>query len=327
MSKIRILSEHLANRIAAGEVVERPASVVKELVENSLDAGAAKVAVEVEGGGARLIRVADNGEGMDGDDVLLSVERHATSKLHEEDSLDAVATLGFRGEALPSIGSVSRLVILSRLRERPHGTRGEIRYGAVHDVRETGCAPGTVIEVRSLFGNVPARKKFLKTTRTELYHIEEAIRNLSLAHVRVAFTLQVEGRKVLDLPACSTLKERVPDVFPGRQVWLELDEPAAGDGRPVLQGCLLQPDSSSARTNRLRILVNSRPVHDRMVAHAVKEGLHGFLMRGQAPAGVGLLTRAGHVCYVERGAGEGAGFSDYDYERDGGGIVYSTEET
>ena len=153
MSKIRVLSEHLANQIAAGEVVERPASVVKELVENSLDGGASRIAVQVEGSGVGLIRVADNGEGMDGDDVLLAIERHATSKLCEDSALDAIATLGFRGEALPSIGSVSRLTILSRPVNRETGTRADIRYGTLHAVHEAGCAQGTVVEVRALFGN------------------------------------------------------------------------------------------------------------------------------------------------------------------------------
>ena len=181
MSRIRILSEHLANQIAAGEVVERPASVVKELLENSLDAGADRVEIQVEGGGTRLIRIVDNGMGMDGDDVLLSIERHATSKLTDESQLSAIATLGFRGEALPSIGSVSRMTILSRTRQGDIGTKAEIRYGTLHAIHEDGCARGTIVEVRSLFGNLPARKKFLKTKRTELSHIDEVVRCQSLA--------------------------------------------------------------------------------------------------------------------------------------------------
>ncbi|MCL7487801.1 MAG: DNA mismatch repair endonuclease MutL [Desulfobulbaceae bacterium] len=289
MSKIRLLSDHLANQIAAGEVVERPASVVKELLENSLDAGATRVSVQVEGSGTRLVRVVDNGEGMDGDDVLLSIERHATSKLFENSRLDAIATLGFRGEALPSIGSVSRLILLSRPADRETGTRAEMRYGRLHGVHEAGCAQGTIVEVRNLFGNVPARKKFLKTARTELFHIEEAIRNQSLAHVHTAFSLEVEGRSVLDLPARKTLKERFCDTFRCRDYWLQVESGDPGEDGTRLHGFLQQPEPSAARGNRLRILVNGRPVQDRMIRHAVVEGLHSFLMKGQAPGGVLLL--------------------------------------
>ena len=165
MSRIRILSEHLANQIAAGEVVERPASVVKELVENSLDAGATRIDIHVEGSGTTLLRVADNGSGMDGDDVLLCIERHATSKLHEASQLAAITTLGFRGEAIPSIASVSWMTILSRQQNQDLGTRAELRYGALQAIHEDGCGRGTVIEVRHLFGNTPVRKKFLTPTR------------------------------------------------------------------------------------------------------------------------------------------------------------------
>jgi DNA mismatch repair protein MutL len=289
MSRICILSEHLANQIAAGEVVERPASVVKELLENSLDAGADRVDIQVEGGGTRLIRIVDNGLGMDGDDVLLSLERHATSKLTEESQLGAIATLGFRGEALPSIGSVSRMTILSRIREAATGTRADIRYGTLHGVHEDGCARGTIIEVRSLFGNLPARKKFLKTIRTELSHIDEVIRSQSLAHHQVSFSLQVEGRKVFSFPAAE-LEQRVRDVFRYQDTLLPVQ--AAIDTEDGLQvsGWLLLPDA--AASSRLRILVNSRPVQDRMIRHAVMEGLQGFLMKGHQPAGALLLEVA-----------------------------------
>jgi DNA mismatch repair protein MutL len=285
MSRIRILSEHLANQIAAGEVVERPASVVKELLENSLDAGASRIDIQVEGGGTRLIRIADNGEGMDGDDVLLAIERHATSKLLDESQLAAIATLGFRGEALPSIGSVSRLTILSRTRHGTTGTRADIRYGILHDVHEEGCARGTIIEVRSLFGNLPARKKFLKTKRTELSHIDEVIRAQSLAHPEVAFSLQVDGRQMFSLSSVD-LQTRVCDVFRYDDKLIPIE--AADESRELaVSGYLLLPDASSSR---LRILVNSRPVQDRMIRHAVMEGLQGFLMKGHKPAGALLLT-------------------------------------
>lgn len=289
MSRIRILSEHLANQIAAGEVVERPASVVKELVENSLDAGAVSISVQVEGGGTRLIRVADNGEGMEEDDVLLSIERHATSKLHDDSRLDAVTTLGFRGEALPSIGSVSRLTLLSRPQHRETGTRAEVRYGTLHAVHEDGCAKGTVVEVRGLFGNVPARRKFLKSARTELHHIAEVLRNQSLAHQQTGFVLQVDRRTVLDLRPVEDSEQRIRDVFrfPGRLIGIDAAE-SAGEGVRI-RGFLLPPEASVANAGKLRTLVNGRPIQDRMIRHAVTEGLQGFLMKGQSPSGVLFL--------------------------------------
>jgi DNA mismatch repair protein MutL len=286
MSQIRILSDHLANQIAAGEVVERPASVVKELLENSLDAGADRVDIQVEGGGTRLIRIVDNGMGMDADDVMLSIERHATSKLVEESQLAAIATLGFRGEALPSIGSVSRMIILSRTRDADIGTRAEIRFGSLRDVHEAGCARGTVIEVRSLFGNLPARKKFLKTRRTELAHIEEVIRSQSLAHPGIAFNLQVDERKKFTFPAADS-EQRMRDVFHYQDSLLPLKAESGKEDGLQLGGFLLLPDA--AVLAKLRILVNSRPIQDRMIRHAVVEGLQGFLMKRASPAGVLLL--------------------------------------
>ncbi|MCI5141475.1 MAG: DNA mismatch repair protein MutL, partial [Candidatus Electrothrix sp. ATG1] len=259
MSKIRVLSDHLANQIAAGEVVERPASVVKELLENALDAGADRITIQVEGDGTRLIRIMDNGAGMDQDDVLLSLERHATSKLTRESQLAAIATLGFRGEALPSIGSVSRMSLLSRLHTAEIGTRAEVRYGTLHDFHDDGCACGTLIEVRNLFGNLPARKKFLKTKRTELFHIEEVVRNQALAHPNRAFYLQVDGRKTITL-AVADQEQRVRDVFrySGRMLDVAFRDSQASF---AVNGFLLLPDATT--TARLRILVNNRPVQDR----------------------------------------------------------------
>ncbi len=288
MSKIRVLSDHLANQIAAGEVVERPASVVKELLENALDAGADRINIQVEGDGTRLIRVVDNGVGMDQDDVLLCLERHATSKLIEESQLGAITTLGFRGEALPSIASVSRMSLLSRLHTVEIGTRAEIRYGALHDLHDDGCACGTIIEVRNLFGNLPARKKFLKTKRTELFHIEEVIRNQAVAHPDIAFSLQVDGRKTITLAAADQ-EQRVRDIFryPGKM--LDISSGSRHDGQYSLNvnGFLLLPDATS--TARLRILVNNRPVQDQIIRYAAAEGLKGLLMKGQQPAGALLL--------------------------------------
>nr|WP_320009965.1 DNA mismatch repair endonuclease MutL [uncultured Desulfobulbus sp.] len=291
MSRIRILSEQLANQIAAGEVVERPASVVKELVENSLDAGADRIDVYVEGSGSRLLRITDNGEGMDGDDVLLSLERHATSKIQNESQLAAISTLGFRGEAIPSIGSVSWMTIASRTAQQDLGTRAEIRYGNLQAVHEHGCSRGTVIEIRHLFGNMPARKKFLKSARTEMHHIEEVLKNQALAHPHVGFTLHNEGRVSLEYQPGADLERRVREVFKYQGKLLPLESRSAeGAEEIILEGYLLLPETAPASSARLRILVNDRPVQDGMIRHAVSEGMQGFLMKGYQAAGGLLLT-------------------------------------
>ena len=288
MSRIKILPENLANQIAAGEVVERPASVVKELVENALDAGATRIAVQVEGAGTRMLRVIDNGCGMDPDDALLCLERHATSKLKSAADLIHLKTLGFRGEAIPSIASVSRLTITSRPAAVDLGCRVEVRFGAVNKVHEMGCAQGTVVEVADLFANVPARRKFLKSATTELAHIDEAIRSYALVNFRTAFSYQVNGRDLLDLPASGdTAERRVRQVLSDSVTLI----PIAGDAaaaRPeiVVSGFLLPPDQTSGRAGRLWTFVNGRYIKDRMVNHAVAEGMAGFLMRGGRPAGV-----------------------------------------
>jgi len=287
MSSIRILSDHLANQIAAGEVVERPASVVKELLENSLDAGADRITIEVEGGGTRMIRVVDNGCGMDRDDVLLCLERHATSKLRDKEGLEAITSLGFRGEAIPSIASVSRMIILSRTARQETGTRVEIRSGTLHAVHEQGCARGTVVEVRHLFATLPARKKFLKSRRTELFHIEETIKNQALAHPQVAFHLRVDGRRRLDYPAAPD-KERLRAVYRYHGPLLALD--LRGEQGERIAGFLLLPQEVSTSTARLRLLVNKRPVQDRILRQAVLAGLRDLLMRSMQPAGLVSLS-------------------------------------
>ncbi|MBI4793399.1 MAG: DNA mismatch repair endonuclease MutL [Deltaproteobacteria bacterium] len=289
MSKIRILPENLANQIAAGEVVERPASVVKEFVENAIDAGAGRIAVEVEGGGCRLIRVIDDGEGMDQDDMLLALERHATSKLGDADQLSRIVTLVFRGEAIPSIASVSRLNIISRVAGADLGNCAEIRFGQLRKVHEMGGSPGTVMEVRDLFGNVPARRKFLKSVRTELAHIDEVIVSFALALPQLGFTYSVDGRVVRSFaPAMETLAGRVRDLM-GRQLTGAMIELVAESDDLRLHGYLLPPDEPVGAAARLRIFVNRRPVRDRMVTHAVTEGMHNFLLKGRGPVGVLFL--------------------------------------
>lgn len=286
MSKIKILPENIANQIAAGEVVERPASVVKEFVENGIDAGASQITVEVEGGGTRLLRVIDNGEGMDADDVLLCLERHGTSKIKASSDLMAISTLGFRGEAVPSIGSVCKLTIISKQAGKSLGCQAEVQYGTIRKVHEMGCRQGTIMEVRNLFGNVPARRKFLKATRTELSHIDEVIVSMALAHPDIGFRYLVDGRTVHDFLQGSTLESRVATIYRmDQQCMVEIK----GIGDVALIGFLAPPDALSGVAAKLRVFVNGRLVRDRMVNHAVTEGGHGFYLKGRRPCGVLMI--------------------------------------
>ena len=290
MSRIRILPENLANQIAAGEVVERPASVVKELLENAIDAGASQIGIQVEGDGTRLIRVIDDGSGMDQDDVLLCLERHATSKITSLAELGSIRSLGFRGEAVPSIASVARMRITSRPAVQTLGTQVDLRFGKILKVHEMGGSPGTSFEVTDLFGNVPARKKFLKSTRTELAHIEEVVKNYALARPELGFSFMVDGREVLRLPAgLDTPRSRAERIF-GKVggVLVEVGRLAPGEEEPGVAGFILPPDAPAAA--RLRIFVNGRAIHDRLIAHAVSEGLQNYLMKGRGPGGVLFLT-------------------------------------
>ncbi len=286
MSKIRVLPEQLANRIAAGEVVERPASVVKELIENSLDAGATRIEIEIEGGGTRLIRVIDNGEGMDEDDVLLCLERHGTSKITADQDLEAISSLGFRGEAIPSISSVSRMTITSRHQSAELGTTATLNYGKLHKVHETGCTRGTIIEIHNLFGNTPARRKFLRTKRTELGHIDEVVKNYGLAAPEVSFILRIDGRQTLNLDSNQNLAQRLAAIlhYSGSFIQIKYSEPSSS--LPRVSGYLVPPDQPIKGSARIKILVNGRSVKDRMLTHGVAEGLRGFLMKGHNPAGL-----------------------------------------
>jgi DNA mismatch repair protein MutL len=283
MPKIHILPEQLANQIAAGEVIERPASVIKELIENSLDAGASKLEIEVEGGGARLLRVIDNGCGMDEDDVLLCLERHGTSKISAATDLDGITTLGFRGEAIPSIASVSRFTIVSRPQEAQLGTKAVMEYGKLAAVHAAGCPQGTVMEARALFGNIPARRKFLRSARTELHHIDEIVRTYALAHPQVAFALRVDGREVFTLPPRQTLEDRLRALLAKAPTAL-IGVRRSGDGLS-LSGLLLPPEQGASSGAMLRLFVNGRAVRDRLFSHAVAEGMTGFLMKGRFAAG------------------------------------------
>jgi len=300
LSRIKILSEHLANQIAAGEVIERPASVVKELLENSIDAGARHVQIGIEGNGTRLIKVIDDGMGMDSDDVLLCMERHATSKLgastDDSSRLHAITSLGFRGEAIPSIASVSKMTLASRTKNDPLGTRLEVRYGKILKIHETGCNKGTVIEIKDLFGNMPVRKKFLKSSRTELFHIEEIVKNYCLANSRLGITYTVNSNTIFDFAAdTDTLEDRIK-MFYAKNTSVPLipiqDSSQLSTEKDAIkiEGVILSPEQSFATSTKLRLFVNGRSVKDRMIAHAVSEGLSGYLMKGRTAAGALFIT-------------------------------------
>jgi DNA mismatch repair protein MutL len=313
MGRIRILPDQVANKIAAGEVVERPASVVKELLENSLDAGATDLRVEVESGGRRLIRVVDDGCGMLRDDALLAFERHATSKLRDVKDLLSIATLGFRGEALPSIASVSRLLLETRSAEETTGTRIEIAGGKMLRCEEAALGGGTVITVRDLFYNVPARRKFLRTEPTELAHIASLVTHYSLAHPDRTFRLTSGATKLLHVTPVATLKERVYQVF-GSQVLEELvdigarekeiflpppsvppseaiaeylREPGPDDDPPLrtfrLTGFFSRPQVQKANRNSIFIFVNRRLIRDRTLLHALSSAYHNLMPASAYP--------------------------------------------
>src|ERR1700689_105613 len=289
MGRIRILSDNVANKIAAGEVVERPASVVKELLENSLDAGASEFRLDSESGGRRLIRLADNGSGMMRDDALLAFERHATSKLSDVKDLLSIATLGFRGEALPSIASVSRLLLETRAAEETTGAAVEIAGGKILRCDEFSRTPGTTISVRDLFYNVPARKKFLRSDQTELAHIASLATHYSLAHPKKSFQLNHGTWQLLDVTPVETLQERVYQVF-GNQTLedlIDLDfverelEVVEADDRSTrvfaLRGFVSGPQVQKMNRNSIFLFVNGRLIRDRLLLHALSSAYHNLM--------------------------------------------------
>src|ERR671911_3064969 len=213
MSKIRVLSDHVANQIAAGEVVERPASVAKELVENSIDGGATRITIEIEAGGRRLLKVSDDGHGMVRDDAVLAFERHATSKISKAEDLNAIGTLGFRGEALASIASVARVELVTGTEDVSAATRVVIEGGRMRDVKDAAHPRGTTIVVRDLFFNVPARRKFLRSEATESFHLTNLVTHYSLAHPEISFTLTNNGRETIRVAPAKDLRERAYQIF------------------------------------------------------------------------------------------------------------------
>lgn len=303
MGRIHVLSEAVANKIAAGEVVERPASVVKELLENSLDAGATRIKIQVEAGGKKLIQITDNGCGMVRDDALLAFERHATSKIKNADDLLHVATLGFRGEALPSIASVSRLRLETRAAEDPAGTIIEIGGGKIFKVEEAGLPEGTSITVRDLFFNTPARKKFLKSESTELSHIASLVTHYALAHPEKHFELHSATNAMLVAPPVASSSERVYQVF-GRETldqliaiaslqpleriglpqpppWRRSEEdeelPAREPGELRVHGFISKPEIQKLNRNSIYVFVNGRLIRDRLIQHALTEAYRNIM--------------------------------------------------
>jgi DNA mismatch repair protein MutL len=290
MGRIRILSDHVANKIAAGEVVERPASVLKELLENSLDAGAADIRVEVESGGRRLIRITDDGCGMLRDDALLAFERHATSKLRDADDLLAISTLGFRGEALPSIAAVSRLLLETRSADETTGTTVEIAGGKIFRCDESALPKGTVITVRDLFFNVPARRKFLRTEQTELAHIASLATHYSLAHPDKSFELRHGAATLLSVTPVEHIRDRVYQVF-GAQLLEDLvdlgyrervmtlggGDDDSGDRAFALRGFVSRPQVQKLNRNSIYLFVNGRLIRDKLLMHALSSAYHNLM--------------------------------------------------
>lgn len=288
--KIQILPENLCNKIAAGEVVERPASVVKELLENSLDAGATEIRVEVERGGKKLIRVVDDGEGMGRDDAFLCLERHATSKIRCDDDLFRLQTLGFRGEALPSIAAVSRFNLRSRAQESLEGWEIYAEGGTVKRAGAVGSPCGTTIEVRDLFFNTPARRKFLRRDETELGHISDVITKLALAHPEVQFRFAHNGRTLVDVYRQAALPERVAALL-GRSLLRDLVPVAVeGPGGLHLQGLISQPTANRSSSGSVYTFINGRYIRDRVVQHALMEGYRSLLEKGRYPVTVLFLA-------------------------------------
>src|SRR5436853_729482 len=303
MGRIHVLSEQVANKIAAGEVVERPASVVKELLENSLDAGSTRIRIQVEAGGKKLIQVTDNGCGMVRDDALLAFERHATSKIKNAEDLLSVATLGFRGEALPSIGSVSRLRLETRAPDEASGTVIEINGGKIFKVEEAGLPAGTCITVRDLFFNIPARKKFLKAESTELSHIASLVTHYALAHPDKHFELHSAANAMLVAPPVGGYSERVYQVFgketldqlipvaarqalervglpqppPWRRREEEEDSLPKDPGEMRIHGFVSKPEIQKLNRNSIFIFVNGRLIRDRLVQHGLTEAYRNIM--------------------------------------------------
>jgi DNA mismatch repair protein MutL len=293
MSKIRVLPDHISNLIAAGEVVERPASVAKELVENAIDAGATRIVIDVESGGRRLLKIIDDGEGMIRDDAVLAFERHATSKIRSADDLNAIATLGFRGEALASIASVARVELVTRTDDSAAGTRVVIEGGRMRDVKDAAHPRGTTIAVRDLFFNTPARRKFLRSEATESYHLTNLVTHYALAHPELNFNLTNNGRETLRVAAAEDLRERAYQIFGAQfldgllEVNNAVSEPAETSfSLPQIarvRGFVSAPRERRTSRDAQFLFVNGRFVRDRLIGRALSEGYRSILPHGVYP--------------------------------------------
>jgi DNA mismatch repair protein MutL len=293
MSKIRVLPDHISNLIAAGEVVERPASVAKELVENAIDAGATRIVIDVEAGGRRLLKITDDGEGMLRDDAVLAFERHATSKISKADDLDAIGTLGFRGEALASIASVARVELITHSGDAGAATRVVIEGGRMRDVKDAAHPRGTTIAVRDLFFNTPARRKFLRSEATESYHLTNLVTHYALAHPEIAFTLTNNGRETLRVAPANDLRDRAYQIF-GAQFLDSLLEVNNAVSEPTetsfslpqiarVQGFVSAPRERRTSRDAQFLFVNGRFVRDRLIGRALSEGYRSILPHGVYP--------------------------------------------
>ena len=284
MSKIRVLADHVANQIAAGEVVERPASVAKELVENSIDAGAKRITIEIEAGGRRLLKVSDDGEGMVRDDAVLAFERHATSKIRVTEDLAAIGTLGFRGEALASIASVARVELTTCTEDAKAATRVTIDGGRMRDVKDAAHPRGTTIAVRDLFFNIPARRKFLRSEATETYHLTNLVTHYALAHPEIAFTFMNNGREVVRAASAKDLRERAYQIFGGEFLDNLLEVNLGDTTLARVTGYVSAPRDRRTSRDSQYLFVNRRFVRDRMIGRALSEGYRSILPYGVYPA-------------------------------------------
>ena len=282
MNRIKILSEELINKIAAGEVVERPASVVKELVENSLDAAASQIDIEIKEGGRKLIRVLDDGIGMGREDVKLAFSRHATSKISGVDDLFNISSLGFRGEALPSIASVSQVEMITRTNGSPTGTKLKMETGEVKEVNETPANVGTIVTVSDLFYNTPARRKFLKSEVTENRHIIDLVTNFALAYPQVSFKLKIDNREVLNLNSTSNLSQRAREIV-GKETFSKMLEIKKEPNEIQGRGFLGKPEVAKSSRGEIRFFVNGRIISNRSLSHAVQLGYGELLPKGKYP--------------------------------------------
>ncbi len=289
MPKIKILSADVSNKIAAGEVVERPASVVKELIENAIDAESTSIRVEIRAGGKRLIRVSDNGTGMEREDALLALERHATSKVGRIEDLERIQTFGFRGEALASIASVSQFELLTRTADALEGTKVDVEGGVFRSVQESGCSPGTHMSINNLFYNVPARLKFLKTDTTEMNHITNQVTWAALAHPKIHFSLTHNGRSILDVRSCDAYLERARLLY-GREFAENLIEFTEELPDLKMYGLLGKPEFTKPNREYQLFFLNQRPIRSRIIGAALTEALDAMVAKDRQPVALLFLT-------------------------------------